>query len=142
MVEDSHRLGFPFLAGSSLPVTWRLPDVDLPLGAEIEGALMVGVGGSDPMDYHALEALQCMVERRKGGESGVVAVQLVEGDVVWAVGDAGQWSWRLLEAALASDSPMGLTELDGRTQDLIGTGELKRLVENPAAYFIEVPQMA
>lgn len=138
MVDDSKRLGFPFLAGSSLPVTWRLPDVDVPLGAEVEDALMVGVGGSDPMDYHALEALQCMIERRKGGESGVVAVQMLEGDEVWAAGDAGRWSWRLLEAALSrSDSPRGLTEVDGRTQDLIGTGELKRLVEKPAAYFVE-----
>lgn len=138
MVDDSHRLGFPFLAGSSLPVTWRLPDVDVPLGAVVEDALMVGVGGSDPMDYHALEAMQCMVERRKGGESGVVAVQMIEGDEVWAAGDAGRWSWRLLEAALSrSDSPLGLTETDGRTQDLIGSGELKRLVEKPAAYFVE-----
>ncbi len=138
MVEDSHRIGFPFLAGSSLPVTWRLPDVDVPLGAEIEDALMVGVGGSDPMDYHALEAMQCMVERRKGGEQGVVGVQMIEGDAVWEAGDAGRWSWRLLEAALSrSDSPRGLTEEDGRTQDLIGSGELKRIVEKPAAYFIE-----
>jgi hypothetical protein len=138
MVADSKRLDFPFLAGSSLPVTWRLPDVDVPLGAEIEGAVMVGCGGSDPMDYHALEAMQCMVERRKGGESGVAAVQLIEGDEVWAAGDADRWSWRLLEAALSrSDSPCGYSETDGRTQDLIGTGELKRLVEKPAAYLIE-----
>jgi hypothetical protein len=138
MVEDSHRLGFPFLAGSSLPVTWRLPDVDVPLGAEIEDGLMVGVGGSDAMDYHALEALQCMLERRKGGESGVASVQMIEGDEVWAAGDAGRWSWRLLEAALSrSDSPRGLSETDSRTQDLIGSGEIKRLAEKPAAYFIE-----
>jgi hypothetical protein len=65
MVDDAHRLGIPLLAGSSLPVTWRLPEVELPLGCQIEGALMVGVGGSDPMDYHALEAMQCMVERRR-----------------------------------------------------------------------------
>ena len=138
MVDDAHRLNFPFLAGSSLPVTWRLPDVEMPLGAVIADALMVGVGGSDPMDYHALEAMQCMLERRKGGESGVAAVQMIEGDEVWAAGDAGRWSWRLLEAALSrSDSPLGLTDADGRTQDLIGTGELKRLVAKPAAYFIE-----
>lgn len=138
MVDDSRRLGFPFLAGSSLPVTWRLPDVDLPLGCEIEDALMVGVGGSDPMDYHALEAMQCMVERRRGGESGVAAVQMVEGDAVWQAGEDGRWSKRLLEAALSrSDSPLGLTEVDGRTQDLLGSGELRRLVENPAAYFVE-----
>ncbi len=138
MVDDSHRLGFPFLAGSSLPVTWRLPDVDLPLGCDVEDALMVGVGGSDPRDYHALEAMQCMLERRRGGETGVAAVQMVEGDAVWQAGEEGRWSKRLLEAALSrSDSPLGLTEEDGRTQDLVGSGEVRRLVENPAAYFIE-----
>ena len=71
MVETSKRLKFPFLAGSSLPVTWRLPAIELPLGCVIDDALMVGVGASDPMDYHALEAMQCMVERRQGGETGV-----------------------------------------------------------------------
>ena len=138
MVADGHRLGFPILAGSSLPVTWRLPDVELPLDCEIESALMIGVGGSDPMDYHALEAMQCMVERRKGGETGVKAVQLIEGDGVWKAGEEGRWSKELLESALSRcDSPCGLTEEDGRTQDLFGSGELQKLVENPAAYLIE-----
>ncbi len=138
MVDDGHRLGFPILAGSSLPVTWRLPDVELPLDCEIESALMVGVGGSDPMDYHALEAMQCMVERRKGGETGVKSVQLIERNAVWKAGEEGRWSKELLESALSrSDSPCGLTEEDGRTQDLLGNGELQKLVENPVAYFIE-----
>jgi len=138
MVDDGHRLGFGVLSGSSLPVTWRLPDVELPLECEIGEALMVGVGGSDPMDYHALEAMQCMIERRKGGETGVAAVQLIEGEEVWKAGKDGRWSMELLEAALSrSDTPCGLTDEDGRTQDLIGTGEIYRLVENPAAYFIE-----
>lgn len=138
MVADSKRLDFPFLAGSSLPVTWRLPDLELPLDCRIEEALMVGVGGSDPMDYHALEAMQCMIERRQGGETGVKSVQLVEGDAVWQAGKEGRYSNELLESALSrSDSPRGLTEEDGRTQDLLGNGELPKLVENPAAYFIE-----
>ncbi|HEU0122442.1 MAG TPA: hypothetical protein VFQ91_18065 [Bryobacteraceae bacterium] len=135
MVDQSKRLGFPMLAGSSLPVTWRLPDVELPLGSEIEEALMVGVGGSDPMDYHALEAMQCMVERRKGGETGVKSVQLVEGAAVW---EDKRWSRELLVSALSrSDTPMGLSVQDGRTQDLWGSGALRKLVEKPAAYFVE-----
>ena len=135
MVDQSKKLGFPMLAGSSLPVTWRLPDLELPLGCEIEEALMVGVGGSDPMDYHALEAMQCMVERRKGGETGVRSVQLVDGDAVW---EDRRLSRPLLVSALSrSDSPQGLTIADARTQDLIGSGELRKLVKNPAAYFIE-----
>src|SRR5262249_6618697 len=101
MVDQSHRLKFPMLAGSSLPVTWRLPDLELPLGCEIEEALMIGEGGSDPMDYHALEAMQCMIERRKGGETGVKAVQMIEGDAVWKAGERGRWSKDLLVATLS-----------------------------------------
>jgi hypothetical protein len=135
MVDQSKKLGFPMLAGSSLPVTWRLPDLELPLGCEIEEALMVGVGGSDPMDYHALEAMQCMVERRKGGESGVKSVQLIDGEAVW---EDKRWSRQLLVSALSrSDSPQGLTITDARTQDLLGSGQLQKIVKNPAAYFIE-----
>src|SRR5579859_4312632 len=138
MVDASKRLKFPMLAGSSLPVTWRLPDLELPLQCEIEDALMVGVGGSDPMDYHALEAMQCMIERRKGGETGVKSVQMIEGDAVWKAGQDKRWSTELLIAALSrSDSPQGLTLKDGRTQDLVGNGELPKLVTKPAAYFIE-----
>jgi hypothetical protein len=138
MVDASKRLGFPMLAGSSLPVTWRLPDIELPLGCEIENALMVGEGESDPMDYHALEAMQCMVERRKGGETGVKAVQLIEGDAVWKAGEEGRWSKELLTAALSrSDTPQGLTVTDGRTQDLVHNGQLAKLAKNPWAYFVE-----
>jgi hypothetical protein len=138
MVDASKRLKFPMLAGSSVPVTWRLPELELPVNCEIESALMVGVGGSDPMDYHALEGLQCMIERRKGGETGVKAVQMIEGDAVWKAGEEGRWPKDLLIAALSrSDSPQGLTLADGRTQDLVGTGQLPKLVKDPAAYFIE-----
>jgi hypothetical protein len=138
MVDASRRLKFPMLAGSSLPVTWRLPDIDLPMDCEIEHALVVGYGGADVMDFHGLEALQCMVERRKGGESGVAAVQMIEGDAVWRAGEEGRYPKDLLIAALSrSDSPQGQTVIDGRTQDLVGKGELPRLVKSPSAYFIE-----
>jgi hypothetical protein len=138
MVAAAKRLGFPLLAGSSLPVTWRLPSVDVPLGALVAEALMVGVGGSDAMDYHALEAMQSMVERRRGGESGVRAVQLIEGAEVWKAGADGRWSRRLLEAALSrSTSRSGIGMEDGRTQDLAHSGELEQLVTEPAAYLVE-----
>jgi hypothetical protein len=138
MVDASKRLKFPLLAGSFLPVTWRLPNLELPLGCEIEEALMVGNGGSDPMDYHALEAMQCMIERRKGGETGIRSVQMIEGDAVWKAGAEGRWSKELLVSALSrSDTPQGFTVTDGRTQDLVGSGELQKLVKTPSAYFIE-----
>jgi hypothetical protein len=138
MVDASRRLRFPMLAGSSLPVTWRLPAFDLPLGCQIEEAVMVGEGESDPMDFHALEALQCMVERRGRGETGVKAVQLVEGEAVWKAGEEGRYSKELLSSALSrSDTPLGLSQLDGRPQDMVKDGVLPKLVPNPAAYFIE-----
>ena len=138
MVETSKRLKFPFLAGSSLPVTWRLPPIELPRGCVIDDALMVGVGASDPMDFHALEAMQCMVERRKGGETGVKGVQLLVGESVWQAGRQGRWSRELLESALSrSDSIQGLTAIDGRPQSLAESDELRRLVRRPSAYFID-----
>jgi hypothetical protein len=138
MVSVARRLGFPFLAGSSLPVTWRLPPVELPVGAVIVEALMVGSGSSDAMDFHALEALQCMLERRRGGETGVKSVELQTGDAVWHSAKAGRWSRELLEAALSrSASIQGLTAVDGRTQNLASGGALARLARHPSAYFIE-----
>lgn len=138
MVEASKRLKFPMLAGSSLPVTWRLPDIEIPLGSEIESAVAVGNGGSDIMDYHGMEAMQCMLERRKGGETGVRAVRMVEGAGVWKLIDDGTISKELLVSALSrSDTPQGQTIVDGRTQDLVGKGQLPKLVEKPAAYLIE-----
>ncbi|MDQ6664389.1 MAG: hypothetical protein M3Z23_08345 [Acidobacteriota bacterium] len=135
MVDSSKRMRFPMLGGSSLPVTFRLPDIELPMNCEIEDALMVGNGGSDPMDFHALEAMQCMVERRKGGETGVKAVQMVEGEAVWK---DPRWSKELLISALSrSDSPQGMTVVDGRTEGLVSSGQLPKIVRNPAAYFIE-----
>jgi hypothetical protein len=138
MVKTAERLEFPLLAGSSMPVTWRLPDVDIPLGAPVQEAVMVGVGRFDGMDFDALDAMQCMLERRKGGETGVKAVQLLEGDDVWAARKAGRWSEDLMSSALSrSDTPLGLTVLDGRTQDLAAPGVLPQLVKDPAAYCIE-----
>ena len=138
MVETSRRLKFPMLGGSSVPVTWRLPELELPLGCHIEDALMIGEGGSDAMDFHALEALQCMVERRGRGETGVRAVQLIEGDAVWKAGEDGRWSKELLTDALSrSDTPMGTGDTESRPEDLVSSGQLPKIVKNPAAYFIE-----
>jgi hypothetical protein len=110
-----------------------------PIVARNQQANMVGFGSSDAMAFHALEALQCMVERRKGGETGVKAVQLLEGESLWRAGAEGLWFRALLEAALSrSNSTQGFTVQDGRPQDLASQGDdLRRLVRNPAAYFLE-----
>lgn len=138
MVVAAKELDFPLMAGSSLPVTWRLPNVEMPWGAKVEEALMVGTGGSDPMDFHALEAMQCMLERRSGGETGVRSVQMLTGPAVWQEGEQGRWSLELLEAALSrSNELQGLSRSDARPQDLVRSPELQRLARDVAAYFIQ-----
>jgi hypothetical protein len=42
-----------------------------------------------------------MVERRAGGETGIVAVQCLEGQAVWMARDQGRWSGELAKAACA-----------------------------------------
>lgn len=90
MVDLSHELKFPFLAGSSLPVTWRMPSVELPYDAEVEEGLVVAYGSKDIYDFHAIETLQCMMERRKGGETGVARVTALEGDALWNAIEQGK----------------------------------------------------
>ena len=74
MYDRARKLMVPFMAGSSIPVTWRKPDLDAAEGVRTDR------GGADRLrpvrgyGFHALEGLQCMVERRKGGETGVKAV--------------------------------------------------------------------
>ena len=100
MVATAKKVGFPLMAGSSLPVTWRRPELELPLGVKMKEAMVVSRGELEIYGIHALEALQCMVERRTKGQQGVAAVEYLEGEAVWKAGDAGRWSWDLLEQAL------------------------------------------
>jgi len=102
MVNTARKLKIPFMAGSSLPTCWRYPALTLERGVEIEEAMAVGYGGLEAYGFHTLETLQCMIERRKGGEAGVGAVQAVQGDALVKARDAGRWSQELLEAALGS----------------------------------------
>lgn len=61
-----------------------------------------------------LIASECWSERRKGGETGVKAVQLLEGDDVWVARAAGRWSNDLLSSAFSrSSTPLGLAVMDG-----------------------------
>ena len=102
MYDTAQRHQIALLAGSSLPVAWRYPAVELPKGSQLQEALAVGYGGLESYGFHALEALQCMVERRRGGESGVAAVTAVQGEQIWQAERQGRWSRDLLEAAVAT----------------------------------------
>ena len=104
-------LNIPLMAGSSLPLSWRDPWLEHEKESRIEEAITIGHGGIESYGYHALEALQCMVERRRCGETGVVSVQCLEGNDVWWARDKGLWSHELAEAACSTipnraDGPM------------------------------------
>ena len=101
MYERANALDVPFMAGSSLPLGWRKPFLEHPLDTALDAAVGIGYGGVESYGFHALETLQCMIERREGGESGIMAIQCLEGDSVWEAGESGKWSLELAEAACA-----------------------------------------
>lgn len=104
MVATARELDFGLMAGSSLPVTWRRPELEPPLETPFtEGLLLYGYdhGVDEIYMFHALESLQCMLERRRGGETGIERVVCLSGPDVWKAGDDGRWSWELLHAAAA-----------------------------------------
>lgn len=100
MVDKSRELMFPFMAGSSVVTTWRRPTLQLPRNCELVEAVQIGYGPFEGYGFHALEGMQCMVERRKGGETGVTAVQCLQGEAMWQAMDQGRWSKSLLEAMI------------------------------------------
>lgn len=115
MYDWSRELRFPLMAGSSVPVTFRRPRLDPPLEVELESALAVGGGWvADGGIFHNLEAMQALAERRKGGETGVRAVQLLRGPGVWQAAERGAWSKDLMYAALKR----GLRVEPGRPEDI------------------------
>ena len=122
--DRAQELQIPLMAGSSLPLCWRNPFVEYDKETKVEEALSIGYGGIEAYGYHALETLQCMVERRKGGETGVVSVQCLEGDAVWRARDEGLWSTEL--ATAACDAIQNKPE--GRMEDH---------VKDPAVFLVE-----
>jgi hypothetical protein len=100
MYDRARKLFVPFLAGSSIPVTWRVPKLVLPKDCEFLGAVQLGYGPFEGYGFHALEGVQCMVERRKGGETGVKAVTCHPAKSMWDALDKQEWAKPVLEAAL------------------------------------------
>lgn len=127
MVATAKKMNFGLMAGSSLPVTWRMPEIEPPLGTKFREAVSVfGFDRGVPEIYffHALETLQCLLERRAGGETGAKSVTWLEGDAVWKAGDAGRWSWDLADRAL-------------RRCTSYNVGPVKENVRHPQAILVE-----
>lgn len=135
MVADSKRLGFPFLAGSSLPVTWRLPAIDVPWGTPLSETVCVAYGGVDSYDFHALESAQCLSERRQGGEVGIKSVQALRGEKMWEKLAARPATKRLLVSALSRSNTLPV--VDGYPTDAVTFEWARKVFADGIGYFIE-----
>ena len=124
MYERAQELDVPLMAGSSVPLAWRNPQLEFELGTPVQESLVISYSGVEIYGIHALENLQCMVERRSGGETGIAAVQCLEGEDVWSARSEGLWSRKLEEAASSAivDKP---------------PGDMREHCPNPAAFMIE-----
>lgn len=135
MVADSKRLSFPFLAGSSLPVTHRMPAIDMPYDTPLAESLCAGFGGMDSYDIHGLETAQCMSERRYGGESGIKSVQALRGAPMWEKLSARDATSQLLVAALTRSH--NLPVQDGYLTSPVTFDWARTAFPDAWAYFIE-----
>jgi hypothetical protein len=138
MADTARELNFPFMAGSSLPVTWRMPSIDMPDEADADELMSVAYGRVDSYDFHALEVIQCMAERRRRGESGVAWVQGLRGDAVWQAMKAGSWDsggWdvRLFDACLCRSQTL-VSPREGFGHRYPQPEEMRRMVADPVAY--------
>jgi hypothetical protein len=143
MVATAKKLDFPFMAGSSLPVTWRRPELDFKLGTKITEAVVASRGELEIMGIHALETLQCMTERRftngdpKTANQGVKAVTCLQGDAVWKAGDDGLWSWELLEHAIGRSPSRNAGDVRANCRRFPRPAVWGNFVKGPIAFHIE-----
>ena len=79
--------------------------------------------GKEAYGYHGVEVYQSMVERRKGGETGIEWVQCLEGAEVWKWSEANPWARNLLEEAMRHD-------------DTLKRGRLEENVKQPLLFLL------
>lgn len=137
MADTARDMGFGYCAGSSLPVTWRMPAIDMPYEADVEEVMCVAIGGIDSYDFHALETIQCMAERRQGGETGVAWVESMRGDAVWKAMDSGSfqkgsWDPGLFHACLCRSQTLAQPETFSHRYPT--AEQIRKWVKDPIVY--------
>ena len=102
MFDKSRALNFPLSGGSSIPTYFRKPEIELAIDTPIKNSIVVGNAGDEGAIFHCVDVLQAFVDRRKGGETGVRAVQSIRGPETWAWVERNAWAGDLLEAVRKS----------------------------------------
>jgi hypothetical protein len=98
--DRAREMKIPLLCGSTVPLTWQRPPLNLDKGVRYSELLTTSYSDIEEHAYHGIELLQAMAERRAGGETGVAQVRWCKGEELWAQAAQGEWSRELLEAAL------------------------------------------
>ncbi|HEY1214745.1 MAG TPA: hypothetical protein VGE93_14035 [Bryobacteraceae bacterium] len=98
MFDKSRELNFPLTGGSSIPTYFRKPEIELAIDTPIKNSIVVGNTADEGAIFHCVDVLQAFVDRRKGGEAGVKAVQSIRGPETWAWVERNAWAGNLLEA--------------------------------------------
>ncbi len=111
MVDTARKHRIPIMAGSSVPLAQRRPNLELAEGARIEEAVSIHSGGVESYDFHGFEVLQSHVEFRKGGETGISHVEFLTGDALWKAAQQGRWSLPLAEAAMRTEFGKNVPDL-------------------------------
>ena len=102
MFDKSRELNFPLTGGSSIPVYYRKPEIELPIDTPIKHSVMLGGASDEGAIFHAVDVLQAFVERRKGGETGVRSVQSIRGPETWKWVESNPWAGKLLDSVAKS----------------------------------------
>lgn len=97
--DTAQKLKIPLSAGSSVPLTWRHPAADVKRNAAIKEIVALTFHTTDAYGFHALEAVQALAEQRRDGETGVRAVQCLNGERVWQAWDERLFDPSLFQAA-------------------------------------------
>lgn len=124
--QTAESLNVPLMAGTSITGTWREPPIDVERDSELTGLVVLSYGPLDAYGFHAVELLQTLAERRRGGETGVAAVHTLTGDAVWEAIQTGLIPAALVEAALVPQRHAKTTNVD----------ELSKYVREPVAFHV------
>ena len=102
MFDKSRELDFPLTGGSSIPIYFRKPEIELDIDTPIKTSIVVGGASDEGGLSHCVDVLQAFVERRKGGETGVKSVQNIRGPETWKWTERNPWAARLLDSVRKS----------------------------------------